>query len=218
MPISVSAAPAPAPSPTFHLYVEQAGSGAGAWDWLASIAPFVVSLVALGGVVWSARQSAKNTSDAEDRRHKNQLDHDALRWRRDTTADAYFRMLAAAATLVDAVRQARWFNRDVNPGPDYHAAHEDEAEKQVDAWNAAGADLELLASTIRAIGNPEVATLGEELRACTNDALELIDEAVTKAKAGESPYVHTKVAAELLDECREIEAKLIAAVRSDLGR
>jgi hypothetical protein len=230
---------APSPSPSIHLLVEQAGGNGGPWPWLTSIAPFVVSLVALAGVIWSALSAARTTLKAEDkraeaaivaedrraaaaiaaenRRHANQLAHDDRRWRRDTTADAYFRVLTAAAAVMDACSQSRWFNRPSNEGGKYAPVNGESVLEQIDRWNRATGELKLLASTIRAIGVPSIADMCDRLCSSSQDALDAIDRAAQQANSEGTPYVEKAVAKAEFKRCFAIEDELIAAVRKELG-
>lgn len=89
---------APSPEPVY-IVMEQASSSPDVWTVLTSVAPFVVSLVALCGVIWSSLHAARTTIKAENRRAEAtiQAEDQRARWALEADERRHAQALASDA-------------------------------------------------------------------------------------------------------------------------
>ena len=223
-----------------YVVLDQGSRGPDLWAVLTSIAPFVVSLVALGGAIFAAWYSgkkslqaedrraaaaleaedrrAKAAIEAEDRRHDHEITHDATTWRRDASADAYFKLIGSLSAEVHALTQVRWFARNAaGASAPYRAYSVKTMGKHVEAWNNFTSEANLLVSTIRAIGNPTIADRAADMLVASSKTLELIEGAHLAALDGGPPYDEHGVAEAELRHLEKERDSLVGMIRVELG-
>ncbi|MFE5338883.1 hypothetical protein ACFQ80_01560 [Isoptericola sp. NPDC056578] len=221
--------PSPSPIPSLQVLLQQQ-SEQGWWqDWGSSIVPGLITMVgsvaasllvayfALRGVKESAQKNAQSLIDAETERARNARDHDDYRWLRGARATAYFGIIKSTHAAVFACNQVVWFGRPKDPaGEKYEATNVDKMVANVEIWNDASTETRRWAAEVRAVGDRQIATLGEAAMHVAGKAIPAAYEA-GEQHTPEEPYVREKVGVEDLKAAHNKFVEMVALIRMELG-
>lgn len=214
------------------------------WTTPTIVVSILAPIVALVGVLlsnwWSARTTreaennrAQNAIDAEniraasaiaaeDRRHENAQEQSASAWVRGARGRAFFGVIASTTQVVLAAENYVWFLRPKGglTGDDgaliYEPASVDSAGEQIPLWNAAASEIRRLDAEIRAVGNPEIGNLANDVRYLSGRVMDLANKASMRPDVAVS-FRHEEVARKKKRKMRRAHRKMIALIRAELG-
>lgn len=187
--------------------------------WLPLLGSVLVAVITAGGVIFAAYRNSRAALQAENSRHRHDIDASSARWHRDKAADAYFLLIDASHRAIHAARQFVWFSRPNLGEDEYEATNPTGIQEQIKAWNQATIDLRRAEVMVLALGDPQIAKFSHRIVDITNKTIQRTIDVVHQVReTGDFSLFDADLVAKKhrLAARREVR-RLIKAVRADLA-